>query len=705
MDSKLDQILSRLSELTTKLDQQQTRIEKLEERLSIPKTSQQKQHNLQKVDRNFSEKKPVHAVKKQAFEFRFGKYALQIIGIAVFLFGMGFLLKYSIEQGWISPLVRIISGLAIATGLIAASEIFVKKVGQWAFGLSAGGIILYYLSVYAAYAFYNLLTLKQTFIVLCGITIGAAFLALRHNSRLIALFSLIGGMMAPLILYVDKFDPYFLMYYLLALAAGFVLISYIKEWFVLSWLSLLFLVVYKAFFINVSLGSALLFYSAVFSLYVLVPYAYALYKKINNRLFESYSITLASLYTFAAATNRIIYHNYFQKEAFESVVNVIVLLFANQARLHVLLYMSVLFGTLFSVLSLIAYIRDKKTHIFNAVSRLAILSFGLAIYVKMTGLTLSLAWYGYAFLLLMIGLLGSLPQVRWWSYLFWFFGFANFLLAGFDARISINSWLNNQITITAIIAILLFALASYVTQKYKDVLNNHEHFIYKRFDIGAVATCFYWISVVWRYPFTIFGFMWFGFLLFAIGIFCGSHLRRAAYIFSSIALAYFMYSHNSLLRMQSSNLHLLFASLVSIFTLMIMLCERYKNKLSLQEQNYLGKGSLLGLFVTLFFWGRATILSYFNFYSYREGRPRVQALLTVYYGAYALGLILIGLLKKIRFLRFYGLAVLGLTMYKLWFIIMGMPDTLHRIVAFILVGVLFILASFAYQMLSVEDKK
>jgi len=63
------------------------------------------------------------------------------------------------------------------------------------------------------------------------------------------------------------------------------------------------------------------------------------------------------------------------------------------------------------------------------------------------------------------------------------------------------------------------------------------------------------------------------------------------------------------------------------------------------------------------------------------------------------------LLKKQRYVRYCGLAILGLTMYKLWFIIMGMPETLHRIIAFILVGVLFILASFAYQMLSVDEKK
>jgi len=39
-------------------------------------------------------------------------------------------------------------------------------------------------------------------------------------------------------------------------------------------------------------------------------------------------------------------------------------------------------------------------------------------------------------------------------------------------------------------------------------------------------------------------------------------------------------------------------------------------------------------------------------------------------------------------------------LFKLFGIIMAMPGTLHRIIAFVSVGILFILVSFAYQWLA-----
>ncbi len=76
--------------------------------------------------------------------------------------------------------------------------------------------------------------------------------------------------------------------------------------------------------------------------------------------------------------------------------------------------------------------------------------------------------------------------------------------------------------------------------------------------------------------------------------------------------------------------------------------------------------------------------------------------LIIYYGLFALITILVGLFKKEQLLRYFGLLLTTLVLFKLFGIIMAMPGTLHRITAFVSVGILFILVSFAYQWLATK---
>jgi uncharacterized membrane protein len=70
---------------------------------------------------------------------------------------------------------------------------------------------------------------------------------------------------------------------------------------------------------------------------------------------------------------------------------------------------------------------------------------------------------------------------------------------------------------------------------------------------------------------------------------------------------------------------------------------------------------------------------------------------SITWALFALLLLIIGIRKRIAATRYAGLALLGITVVKLFFHDLSQLDQLYRIGAFIAVAVIAILASFLYQ--------
>ena len=70
---------------------------------------------------------------------------------------------------------------------------------------------------------------------------------------------------------------------------------------------------------------------------------------------------------------------------------------------------------------------------------------------------------------------------------------------------------------------------------------------------------------------------------------------------------------------------------------------------------------------------------------------------SIAWALFALLLLIVGIRKRIAATRYAGLALLGITVVKLFFHDLSQLDQLYRIGAFIAVAVIAILASFLYQ--------
>jgi len=70
--------------------------------------------------------------------------------------------------------------------------------------------------------------------------------------------------------------------------------------------------------------------------------------------------------------------------------------------------------------------------------------------------------------------------------------------------------------------------------------------------------------------------------------------------------------------------------------------------------------------------------------------------ISILWSLFALGLILAGIWKQVRPMRFVGLGLFALVTWKVFFLDLDHLDQLYRIVAFILLGILALSGSFVY---------
>ncbi|HEY7689342.1 MAG TPA: DUF2339 domain-containing protein, partial [Dongiaceae bacterium] len=161
----------------------------------------------------------VVAPPKIALEERLGsRVFVWIGGIALALAG-AFLVKYSIEQGWLGPTTRCLLGALLGLLLLAGGEGMRSRSVQIAQSLSAAGVATLYAVLLAAIVLYNLIEPAPGFLILAGLTAFAIGLALRQGP-FVGLLGLAGGFVTPAIVRTDEPNALGLFAFLFAMQLG-----------------------------------------------------------------------------------------------------------------------------------------------------------------------------------------------------------------------------------------------------------------------------------------------------------------------------------------------------------------------------------------------------------------------------------------------------------------------------------------------------
>lgn len=213
------------------------------------------------------------------------------IGLLAILFGVAFFLKYSFDNKLIGEMGRVILGIFWGTAFIGAGEYFQKKgLGFYGQTLSGGGLAVFYLSLYAAFALYHLIPLYLATIAMLAVTTTGMTLSVRYSAYTLAAIALLGGFLTPVMLSSSINQPLTLFGYILLLDAGTILIQRFRQWSSLIAASLfgtvlLYIGWHMEFFNDeqhwLAIGVIIAFF-ALYNFYILISHLFS--KHVESRI-------------------------------------------------------------------------------------------------------------------------------------------------------------------------------------------------------------------------------------------------------------------------------------------------------------------------------------------------------------------------------------------------------------------------------------
>lgn len=143
---------------------------------------------------------PGAALLKGGWEKFIGENLLSTLGIIILVIGVAIGVRYAIDKGLISPLMRILLGY-LAGGVLAGLALWLKaKYRDFSAVLMSGALATVYFITYFAFAFYQFLSRPVAFGGMFLTIAATIFIALHYNRQIIAIIGLVGAYSIPVFL-------------------------------------------------------------------------------------------------------------------------------------------------------------------------------------------------------------------------------------------------------------------------------------------------------------------------------------------------------------------------------------------------------------------------------------------------------------------------------------------------------------------------
>lgn len=171
---------------------------------------------------------------RRELEAQFGLTLVNRIGAITLAIGIVFFFKYAVDNKWISASGRVVLGLVAGLILIGVAD-WLRKREQRVFaqGVCGCGLAILYISLYASFAYYQLVPQAAAFVAMASASAFSVILSFRYEHPAIAALGLIGGFLTPPLLHDKQDHPWLLFPYLALLDIFSLFIARRRHWPVL----------------------------------------------------------------------------------------------------------------------------------------------------------------------------------------------------------------------------------------------------------------------------------------------------------------------------------------------------------------------------------------------------------------------------------------------------------------------------------------
>jgi hypothetical protein len=181
--------------------------------------------------------KPTSDVVAAALVGKGSAWWLSRAGIGLLLFGVAFLFKYAVDQGWLTPWIRITFGLAVGATL-AVIGFRVRESRRWFGAIMLGGAsATFYITGFAAFQLLMLVTYATALIFMVAVTVYTMWAAWHTDDAVLSVLAALGGLSTPFLLYTEAGSVAGLAAYESVVLLGIAGIYWKKGWDALLWTS------------------------------------------------------------------------------------------------------------------------------------------------------------------------------------------------------------------------------------------------------------------------------------------------------------------------------------------------------------------------------------------------------------------------------------------------------------------------------------
>ena len=224
---------------------------------------------------NFKEKNP-------DLEKFIGENLISKIGILILVLGISFFVKYAIDKEWINETARVGIGVLAGVIVMAVAHRLRKNYAAFSSVFVAGAVSIFYFTIGIAFHDYQLFSQTVAFIIMVVITIFSALVSISYNRKELAILTLIGGFAVPFMVSTGSGNYQVLFGYIAILNIGMLIISYYKKWNIVTLLAFLFTSIIYVFWFVMAFSESKLPYQGAFVFATLMYIIFSIAAVINN---------------------------------------------------------------------------------------------------------------------------------------------------------------------------------------------------------------------------------------------------------------------------------------------------------------------------------------------------------------------------------------------------------------------------------------
>ncbi|WP_347159694.1 DUF2339 domain-containing protein [Pontibacter chitinilyticus] len=172
-----------------------------------------------------------------------GENLINKLGIAILVLGIGFFVKYAIDQDWINEVGRVAIGMLAGGALLGVAHWLRRQYQAFSSVLVGGGMAVLYFTIAIAFHEYSLFSQTVAFILMVGITGFTIMLAIAYDRIELAVLALIGGFASPFMVSTGAGNYVVLFVFILLLNLGILVLAYFKKWPLLNLIAYLFTII------------------------------------------------------------------------------------------------------------------------------------------------------------------------------------------------------------------------------------------------------------------------------------------------------------------------------------------------------------------------------------------------------------------------------------------------------------------------------